>query len=213
MSEVIIYNRTSTEEQNPENQLEDCKSINKFGEPEVIEDTQSAWKDNVERYGFNELKAKIKSGNVRHLIVWDLDRIYRNRNKLKEFFQFCKAYNCQIHSYRQSWLEEINLIPQPWNEIVYELLINIFGWLAQDESDKKSKRVKAAIRIKNHQKYSYKGKKWGRKAISKQKERQVREMANTTPKLSYRAISEAVGVSLGTVHKLLAESKREKQSN
>lgn len=159
MAEVIIYLRTSTDEQNPENQLADCKSINSFGEAEVIEDKQSAWKEEKDRPGFERMKLSIVRQKIKHIIVWDFDRLFRNRQKLKEFMQLLKIYKVQLHSVRQQWIEEINKIPSPWNEIVYEMLINVFGWLAEEESDKKSKRIKIAYA--NH-----KGAKWGRPGIS-----------------------------------------------
>jgi len=40
---------------------------------------------------------------------------------------------------------------------MHDLMLNIMGWIAQDESDKKSKRVKAAIRKENGITKSYKG--------------------------------------------------------
>ena len=159
---TIIYIRTSTTEQNPENQLESCKSINKYGEFEVLMDKQSAWKDNIDRENFSILKSKIKKGQIQHLIVWDLDRIYRNRENLISFFKYCKHYNCSIHSVRQDWLEELNKIPEPFNEIMHSLMLQIMGWLAEEESNKKSQRVKAAIRIKKGKTYSHNGKVWGR---------------------------------------------------
>lgn len=201
MVETIIYNRTSTEDQNPENQLKDCQAINSYGEAQVIEDRQSAWKDNVVRMGFEDLKRRIRSRTIRHLIVWDLDRIYRNRKKLKEFFQFCKAYDCTIHSYRQTWLEEINKIPNPWNEIVYELLLNIFGWIAEEESSKKSARVKAAIKSKDGKTMSYKGNKWGRKTISKQRRDKIVELHKMG--LKTREIALEANVGLGTVSRVI----------
>ena len=52
---TIIYLRTSTEEQNPENQLKDCLSINKYGEYELFQEQQSAWKDDLKRIEFNKI--------------------------------------------------------------------------------------------------------------------------------------------------------------
>ena len=55
----IIHIRTSTEDQNPENQLKDCLSIYKeeWGEYKLFEEKQSAWKDNVTREVFEEERA------------------------------------------------------------------------------------------------------------------------------------------------------------
>jgi len=205
----IIYIRTSTEDQNPENQLKDCESINKYGQYELFMDKQSAWKDNIERDNFEIIKIKIKNRKVEHLIVWDLDRLYRNRKNLKAFFEFCKVYNCKIHSFRQEWLENLSELPSPFNEIFYEFLLQVMGWMAEDESTKKSERVKAAVRKKGKSTLSYKGNKWGRKSLSTQKLNKIRELQN----LSLRKIADELNISKSVVHKYLKEIRKEKIQN
>jgi len=213
--ETVIYIRTSTKEQNPLNQLKDCESIRPvnqktetFVKYTLLEDQQSAWRENKDREAFEKLLKLIKTRKVRNVIVWDVDRVYRDRKKLISFFVLCKAYKCKIYSYRQRWLEEINKIPEPWNEIVNDLMIQIFGWIAEDESNKKSDRIKAAIRIKKGKKVSYKGNKWGRKSLSTFKRNKVLE-AHNDDMLTYRQISAKTGVSIGAVHKIIKESKGE----
>lgn len=199
---TIIYLRTSTEEQNPENQLESCKRLT--GEDYyLIEDKQSAFKDNKEREGFEKVKRLIKSGEIKHFIVWDLDRIYRNRLRLKQFFEFCKLYNCNVHSVNQLWLEQLTKIPEPFNEIMYDLMLNLMGWLAEDESKKKSERVKLAVRKKNGKTLSYKGKKWGRKAISTQLKNKIKDYVLTYPQESIRQIAKDLNISKSVVHKYM----------
>lgn len=210
---TAIYIRTSTEEQNPENQLKDCLSISRYGDYEVIEDKQSAWKDTKEREGFNKIKTYIKNHRVEHIIVWDLDRIYRNRKNLVNFFKLCEFNKVKIHSFRQKWLEDINQMPSPWNDIVSDLMIQIMGWIAQDESDKKSQRVKNAIRIKEDGAYSYKGNKWGRKQLSTYKKNLLREIIKRNSIPTIRAISQEIGASRGVVHKYLTILKQENLEN
>src|SRR6056297_3365852 len=137
MSNIIIYIRVSTQEQHAENQLEACNSINDYGDAEILKDKQSAFKDYKERPAFEKLKEKIKSGEVEHLVVFDFDRIYRNRKKFKQFLELLKGYDVKLHSYNQQWMENLNQIPSPWNDIVMDLMINIFGYLAEEESRKK----------------------------------------------------------------------------
>jgi len=215
MSDTIIYIRTSTEEQHPENQIKDCKTL-VSGEFELIEDKQSAWKEEKERDGFNKVKKLIKSNKIKHFIVWDLDRIYRNRQKLKEFFTYCKLYKCSIHSFRQEWLEEMYKMPEPFNEIMHDLMLNIMGWIAQDESDKKSQRVKAAMRTTKKGVYSYKGNKWGRRELSTQAIKKIinlRKQGKTMREISnlvqYSDRSNHMkNVSIGVVHKILSGTHR-----
>lgn len=203
MKKNIIYLRTSTEEQNPENQLKDCKTLVRE-EYELIEEKQSAFKDK-NRPNFERARKLIKSGNIRHFVVWDLDRIYRNRINLKQFFEFCKLHKCSIHSFRQEWLEQLHKIPEPFNEIMHDLMLNLMGWLAEDESKKKSERVKAAVRKKDGVTKSYKGKKWGRKSLSKQMRTKIKECIKENPKMSLREIANKVGLSKSAVHKYSQE--------
>lgn len=219
----IIYNRTSTEEQNPENQLKDCLGLARkllVKEYELYEEKASAWKDDLERDKFQEIIKLIKKGQVGILIVWDLDRIYRNRKKLIAFFSLCKLHECKVYAYRQDWLSNMNKMPAPWNEIVFDLMLQIMGWIAEEESSKKSERVRAAIRIKDGKTYSYKGNVWGRKEVPKKTIMQILELYTQGKK--YREITKEVfywdsnnhkkNVSLGFVHKVIKNSKLEEDS-
>lgn len=213
---TIIYIRTSTEDQNPENQLKDCLSLLKNDEYEIIEDKQSAWKEHKEREGFNKVKNEIKKQKLQKLIVWDLDRIYRNRKNLVDFFKLCEINKCQIHSFRQKWLIQINEMPSPWNEIIQDLMIQIIGWLAQDESDKKSERIRNAMRVKKSGVYSYKGNRWGRKEISSQAIKKIlllhqqgKKMKEICNEVSYSdRNNNKKNVSIGLVHKVLKGKHR-----
>lgn len=161
----LIYIRTSTAEQNPENQLNDISSIAPK-DSNIFREKQSAWKDgHKDRPVFKKVYNLIKEDQVRSINVWDLDRIYRNRLRTVDFMKLCKYKGTLVRSYRQKWLNEIEKIPSPWNEIVTDLLIQVFGWIAEEESNKKSKRVKAAIVKEEGITKSYKGNKWGRKQM------------------------------------------------
>jgi len=217
MKQTIIYLRTSTEEQNPQNQLNDCLSINKYGDYELITDKQSAWKDNKQREGFEKLKALIKAGNIKHLIVWDFDRIYRNRKKFVSYLTFLKSYGVKLHSYRQNWFEDIHKIPEPWNDIVNDLMINIYGHIAEEESNKKSERVKASRKTIQGKTYSKYGKKWGRKTIITERlckhiidlyeqGYSIRQIARQV--YAYDKNKNKKSVSIATIHKIVKAYKK-----
>lgn len=207
-----VYIRTSTEDQHPENQIKEIETIS-GPDYMLFQDKQSAWKDNKEREEFERLKKKIRASNSGDLYVWDWDRLFRNRKRLKEFFQFCSMFKCRIHSFRQSFFESFYKIPEPFDEIMQELFLNLLGWMAEDESTKKSARVKAAVRrVPGKPTRSHKGNKWGRKSISTQKKNKVLELAAIEPKLKLREISEQSGVSLGAVHKTIKEFNSKKDN-
>lgn len=178
---IVIYLRTSTEEQDPQNQLNDCLKI-AGDNPEVFEEKQSAWKDK-DRVVFKSICNKIKQKVITDLYVWDWDRLFRNQKKLVEFFKFCELYNCKIHSFNQQYFEDFYKIPKPFDEIVSNLVLNLMGWLSEEESKKKSNRVKIAFQ--NH-----KGKKWGRKPISQKVKDEIIEAHKRG--LSIREISDSV---------------------
>lgn len=218
---TIIYLRTSTEEQNPESQLKDCLTLIEQEEYKVYEDKQSAWKENIERINFNKIKQSIKMHQINKLVVWDLDRIYRNRKNLLGFFQFCKFHKCKIISFRQKFINEMQelVLPQGF-EFIKDMMIDNFlqflGWIAEDESQKKSDRVRAAIRTTKDGAYSYRGNKWGRKEISNQAINKILELHQQGKSL--REICKLVqyadknnnmrNVSLGVVHKITAKKHR-----
>ena len=203
---TIIYLRTSTEDQTPENQLNDCLTLIDC-EYETVIEKQSAFKDK-DRPLFSSIQKRIRDGEVKQLICWDWDRLFRNRIKLKEFFQFCKVYKCEIHSFRQKFFEDFYKIPAPFDDIIQELVINLLGWMAEDESKKKSERVKIA--------YKNSKKKWGRKPLENV-EQQVIELYKKGKSL--RNISDEVYywdtkrnkkfISKSAVHKIITKFKGE----
>lgn len=208
----LIYLRTSTNEQNPEIQLRDIQSAFNLDDYKIFIEKDSAWAENVVRPEFDNCLSLIKSGKVNHVYVWHLDRIYRNRKKLKDFFLLCNHKKTTIHSFSQKWLESINSIPEPFNEIVQELLVNLMGWTAEDESTKKSNRIKmAVVKKENSKTVSYKGNRWGRKPFPPQTIKRVLELSNQG--LSIRQIASQVTVfdknrnekkiSRSSVHKIL----------
>lgn len=223
MKQTIIYLRTSTEEQLPELQQRDCEALAlklDLKDFEIIPEQQSAFKD-VEREKFEKIREAIKKGEVKILICWDLDRLFRNRRKLIEFFEFCKIYGCKIYSARQDWLESLNKIQEPFNEIMFNLMLQIMGWLAEEESSKKSMRVKNAVRKEDGKPtISYKGNKWGFHSLPEETNNKIIELHKQGKPL--RQICKEVfywdnsrnkkNVSLGYVHKLISKINQEQAS-
>ena len=175
MKKNVIYLRTSTIEQTPELQLRDIKTICPANATEYVEQI-SAWKENVKRPVFESILKQIKDGKVQSVYLWDWDRAYRNRNKLKEFLLLCKHHGVELHSFRQKWFEEFHRIPQPFNEIVMDMVINLLGWIGEEESEKKSSRVKMAVKKTSKGTFSHLGRKWGRRSLSPQTVTRVMEL-------------------------------------
>ena len=224
MTKTFIYLRVSSEEQNPENQKKDCIALAdklKLKDCVVLLEKQSAFKDNIKREVFESIRKAIKKKEINNLIVWDLDRIYRNRQRLLDFFNFCKAFEVKIYSARQKFLNDFdNINMPPGFEFLVEMYRNNFlqflGWIAEEESRKKSERVKLAVR-KNFkgQTISYRGNLWGRKSLSKNTIEEVLKLYKQG--LSMRAISKQVFywdknnnkklIALSSVHKIIKQFK------
>jgi len=220
----IIYNRTSTEDQNPENQLKDCISLAnrlKLEDCKILEEKKSAFKEDSKREEFTKILNCIKNKQLNNLICWDLDRLYRNRKKLLGLFRLCKMNNCSIYSFRQGFLNEMQKIKLPTGfEFIKEMMIDNFlqfmGWIAEEESQKKSDRVKASIRQVNGVTKSYKGKKWGRKKLKKVDKqiielyKQGKNMREITKQVYYWDKNKHKKfVSLGYVHKIASNIKEQ----
>lgn len=147
MERAYAYLRVSTEEQNEENQLKEVEGyVHELG-LEVVEVYRehgvSAWKKKTRRVFNRMLKDAMRDG-VSHIVVWDFDRVERNRRRFIELVRELRRGGIRLHSVRQRWLEELNQIPEPWGEIVGDLMLHIVGWMAEEESSKRSERVKIA---------------------------------------------------------------------
>ena len=198
---VAIYIRVSTEEQTPQDQLKDILGLVKNKDYSIVIETQSAFKDDIRaRPKFKELINLVKQDKLDRLYCWDLDRLYRNRVSFVSFWKLCKLHNTKIISFRQEWLNKLEMIPEPFNEMIEDWLINFYGWIAEDESKKKSERVRKAF--ENH-----KGKKWGRPLL-KVNTSEIMRLRNDG--LSIRAISDKTGIDRNKVYNVVCKSKGSK---
>jgi len=209
MKETIIYIRTSTQEQNPKNQLEDCKKLAEklnLKDYEFLEEKKSAFKDNVKRDVFNSIKKAIQKKEVKNLIVWDLDRLYSKRVNTVEFIRNYSKLGLKVYSHRQDWFERFNDIPEPFNEIMSDLMLQIVSWMAEEESKKKGERVKLAVRKKEGKPTrSYKGNIWGRKSLSTFKKNKIKQLKKQNAKMSLREIADKILISKSFVHKYITK--------
>ena len=212
MNRKIIFIRTSTHEQTPALQLADIQSLNPGDDVTIIEEQQSAWRD-AKRPQWEKVKSAVIAGKVDTIFCWNLDRIYRNRKKLVEFLRICAEHKTKVRSFSQKWLDSIQTMDAPFNEIMYDMMLQILGWIAEEESNTKSNRVKMAVRKTAKGTFSHLGNRWGRKGFSPQTITRVLELHKKG--LSTRAIAALVTVyddnrnekkiSKSAVHKIVAK--------
>ena len=56
------------------------------------------------------------------------------------------------------------------------MVLNLLGWIGEEESEKKSSRVKMAVKKTSKGTFSHNGNKWGRKALPTQTVNRVLEL-------------------------------------
>lgn len=236
MKQAIIYNRTSTKEQNPELQKQDCLNFCKEKNLQVVDilsEQGSAYKLEKKRTIWEACVERAKKEKL-NIVVWRYDRAFRNR---KEFFEFMKVmfevYGVKVYSATEpSIISFWNMLGQPYsdnpsmNELINGLFQTLWNFLiqqageeAEEESRKKSQRVKLAVVREDKegnkiQTESYKGNKWGRKPLSQNVINQV--VALRKEGKSIREISKLVtywdknnhskNISIASVHKILSEN-------
>ena len=87
---AAIYLRTSTKEQNPANQLNDCIAFcNKISisEYEVFSEQKSARRREKNREVFDTLVKNLEHKKYAVLVIWRYDRMYRNMKKFTKFME------------------------------------------------------------------------------------------------------------------------------
>ncbi len=218
MEKVVIYLRTSTEDQEPENQKRECLNFAKnrgYEVEEVLLERLSGFKQ-IDRPKYEKIKEMARKGEIKAVIVWALDRWVRNRDTLIEDTTVLRNYGCKIHSVQEAWLEAIN-IEGALGKTIQEFLLGLMGSMGEMESQRKSERVRLAVRRKDGVTKSYKGNKWGRKSLPKKTVRRVLQLKQDNPKISLNEIARQViyydknnnakNISRAAVYKLLSENK------
>ena len=143
-TDAAVWFRVSTGHQDSDNQVPDVEqfaSHHGYNITAKYQVSDSAWKNG----GGPEYKKALAqalddahAGKFSVLVVWALDRIVREgaEDALRVFRQF-RQRGCIIVSVKESWL---NGSPE-----VQDLLIAFAGWMAKQESDRKSDRIKAGL--------------------------------------------------------------------
>ena len=227
MSKSIIYLRTSTKDQNPELQRnEGVEFASKMGLDvlEIVSEQGSAYKIEKVRPKWESVVERSKKEKL-DIIIWKYDRCFRNR---KDFFDFMKVmfevYGTKVYSVTEpSIITFWNLIDKfkptgnpVFDEflkgmfrVMWDFMVQLMGEEAEEESRKKSERVKLAV-VKGDITKSYKGNKWGRKSLHTNKIKVLQDIVDQN--LSYRQISEKSGVSIGTISNLFRSKKLNKNT-
>jgi len=142
MTSAAIWTRVSTDRQDADNQLPELEKFCAARELEVVRryDVSDSAFLNGPKYTAT-LKGALDDawkGDYQVIVVWALDRISRNgaEDVLRLIRQF-RERGCVLLSVQESWL---NTTPE-----IQDVLVAFAGWMGQQESKRKSERIKAGL--------------------------------------------------------------------
>lgn len=145
MTKAATWQRVSTDHQDASNQGPDLDRFTAHHGYEVTERyvvSESAWnggKDGGEyRRTLQQALDDAWAGKFSVLVVWALDRITREgaEGALRIIRQF-RERGCTVVSVKESWL---NGSPE-----IQDVLVAFAGWMAAQESNRRSERIKAGL--------------------------------------------------------------------
>lgn len=142
---AALYLRVSTEEQNPDNQLERMRSLAEAMGWEIsLTYIDKASGGDKNRPSFRDMLTDAERHLFDVVIVWSLDRFSREGIlETLSYIKRLKRANVALKSVTESWLDTRD-------ETMGELLLAIFSWVAKREREKISERTKAGLRGKKN---------------------------------------------------------------
>ena len=164
-NKVVIYARTSTDQQFVEGQVHELEEVGErlgWNVIEVIKDINiSGRKDRVARPGFKRLNEMMVRKEMDLLAIWSVDRLGRNLSDLVSFLNDLNSRGIDVYIHQQN----IDTTTQS-GKMVFQLM----GVFAECEAAMTRESVKVGLARARR-----KGKKIGRPRIPKDKEIKIRE--------------------------------------
>jgi DNA invertase Pin-like site-specific DNA recombinase len=147
MTSAAIWARVSTTDQHTENQLAKLRAWAERRGLDVAAEfitEDSAWDGNGKGAEFDkarrELLAGARRGNYSIVLVWAIDRLSRRgpEDTLAIVRQLTES-GCQVWSDQEPWVEDIR------SPAMREFFLMVTGWMAKQESERRSERIKAGL--------------------------------------------------------------------
>lgn len=195
MNSTAVYIRVSSKRQDTASQEPDVKrylAANGLEGAPVYRDKFTG--RTMARPGFSKLLAAIRTGEVKSIIVWRLDRLGRTASGLAQLFAELNARKVNLVSLRDG-LD----LSTPAGRLMGHVLASV----AEYETEVRAERVLAGLEAARER-----GVRLGRPAgvhtaikVTSEQARQIRRL--TTEGQGVTAISRAVGLSRPTVYRIL----------
>ena len=188
---VGILSRISTSSQSNESGLEELRSICEKSDYEIVEEyveVVSGSKGKDDRKELSRMLSDCKKRKFEKLIVWELSRLGRSLPHLVNTLQEMKDSGVDLYSVREGIDTSTSMGRTMFG------LISVFS---EFELEVRKDRVQRGI---DHYRKTHKT--WGRrKTITEEQETNVVQLRKSG--LSIRKISSEVGISTGSVHRIL----------
>ena len=204
--------------QTEKSQLEPCIKFCRDHNWELLdiykEHGKSAYR-NVCRPKYEAILSLVRKHRIQHIVVWALDRWTRRGNKeLRSTIAYLDSYNVQLHSVREYWVEQITT---PKLSFIKDIILDLLGWIGQQESERIGERVKASNKF---QKAIANGT-VGHPAISSSVKQEIKQLLkegktyvyisqHVTYKLKYGKIRHVSAPTISAVKKSMNEELNEK---
>lgn len=138
---ALIYQRVSTQDQHPENQLAQLRAYadkQGWSVVDVVTDTVSGTKGREERLGLDKVFRLAHRREFDVLLFWSLDRLSREGTRQTlEYLTTLERYGVEYHSFTEEYLTSLG----PFGDVVVSLLAT----LAKQERIRISERTKAGL--------------------------------------------------------------------
>ena len=162
---TVIYARVSTDEQTTDNQvpvLQEFADRQGWKVVKIYTEEASAWRAGHQKQ-LKELITRASYHDFDIILVWSLDRLTRQGiGSIMQLVNTFKLYGCRVVSQQESWTQQSD-------GMMADLLYAITAWVAKFESERRSERIKAALKRKKD-----KGEPIGRKLGAKDKGKRKR---------------------------------------
>ncbi len=161
---AAVWARVSTAEQETDNQLAALRQFAQNRGFEIVKEyvlEESAW-NGKHRLQLSEAMRDARAGSFTVLLVWALDRLSR---------EGIEPTLAMVRQFRERGVRVLSL-QEPWTDgspEMQDLLTSFFAWMAQQESNRRSQRVKAGLARRRAE-----GKPVGRQQGAKDKRRRKR---------------------------------------
>lgn len=193
---IAIYPRVSSKAQDIRSQLPDLERWAQAQDDPIIWYTDKVTGTNMDRPGWNKLEDAVRTGKVKTIVVWRLDRLGRTASGLTKLFDELRERKVNLVSIKDG----LDL-----STPAGRLMANVLASVAQYETEVRKERQAAGIAAAKAKGVSWGGSQAGvRKKVTPTQEKMIRRMKAENEPIA--AIARAVKLSRPTIYSVLGDA-------